>query len=70
MGSRKRVKICTRLELRDKVPENYIGTIEELYLGYGMSVKAKVTKVRYSEILKTYVVEFTWSSSETYRKMY
>ena len=69
MGSRKRVRICKRLELRDKVPENYIGTKEEIYLGYGMKVIAEVTSVRYSEVLKTNIVEFSWSSKDTYAKI-
>lgn len=70
MDSRKCVKkICKRLELRDEVPKDYIGTKEELYLGHGIRVVAEVTNVRYSDILKTNIVEFTWNANEKYTKL-
>lgn len=60
MGSRKCVKVCRRLELRDTIPLNYVGTKEHLYLGHGLHVMAKVISVRWSEVLNTHIVEFEW----------
>ena len=69
MGNRKRIMVNTRIMMYDFLPDNFENEEQEVYLGYGRYIKAKPRNIRYSDMLKLYLVTYTWTPSMIYTKI-